>query len=142
MCVREMTRREARLRVVLHRERGVALDRNVVGVVDDHEAAEAERAREGARLVRNPLLHVAVAAEDPGAVAGGLHLRRQGKADAHCQALPERTRRHLDAADELALGMTRRPGAELAEVLHFVERKPVHAREVEERIDERTAMTA
>ena len=120
----------------------MALDRNVVRVVDDHEAAEAERAREGARLVRNPLLHVAVAAENPGAVAGGLHLRRQGKADAHRQALPERTRRHLDAADELALGMARRPGAELAEVLHLVHGETVHAREVEEGIDERRAVTA
>jgi len=76
-------RREARPRVVLHRERGVALDRNVVGVVDDHEAAEAERAREGARLVRNPLLHVAVAAENPRAVRLALHLRGKCKADAH-----------------------------------------------------------
>ena len=88
------------------------------------------------------LLHVAVTAEDPRVVRLRLHLRREREADAHRDALAERPRRDVDAADLLAFGMSRRARAELAEVLHLVERQAVHPREMEERVDERTAMAA
>ena len=131
---------ETPARVVAHRKRRLALDRDVVGIVDCDESAERERTSERARFVRNALLKVAVAAENPCAVRARLHLRGESETNAHCEALPERARRNLNAANELALGVTRRARTELAEVLEFVEQKRVRAGEMKERIDKRTAM--
>ena len=133
---------EALLRVVRHRQRRVALDRDAVGVVDEDEVVELHRARPAARLVRNALLQVAVAAEDPRLVAGLRLLRAERQAHAHGDALAERTRRHLDAGEEPALGMPRAAAAVLAERLELVHRQPRDAREVEQRVDQRARVPA
>ena len=135
------------------REVGRALDRDVVGVVDEHELVELQLARERARLVGDALLEVAVAAEHPRAVvvdgqavlvavARGLHALGEREAHAHGDALAERARRDLHAGREAAFGMAGAAGAELAERLELVERELAHAGEVEERVDEGRAVPA
>ena len=133
---------EAQLRVVVHREGRVALDRDVVRIVDENEVVELHRTGPRADLVADALLKVAVAAEDPRAVARLRLLRRQREADAHRNALAERTRRHLDARHQAALGMPGAAAAPLAEGLELVHRKPADASEVEERVDERGGVSA
>ena len=133
---------ESFLHVVVQRERGVALDRDVVRVVDEDEVVEFHRTRPTAGLVRNALLQVAVAAEDPRAVARLRLLRRERKPDAHRNALTERTRRHLNPRHHPAFGMSRAPRTELTECLQFVHRHSTHPRKVEERVNQRTRVAA
>ena len=146
-------RLEARARVVHEREVGRALDRDVVRIVDEAEAVELERTRERTGLVGDALLQVAVAAEHPRAVvddgrlgvhvpAGGVHTLGNRHAHGHRDALAKRTRRHLHARQQAALGVARTAGAELAEGLEFVELQVARAGEVEERVDERRAVPA
>ena len=123
--------------VLAHRERGVALDRDVVVVVEDGQPAEAEVAGEGARLVADALLHIAVGRDHvrvviddvvAGAVeAGGEHALGEREPDAHGDALAERAGRRLDPRRVAVLGMAGGRRAELAEVLEVVQREAVAA---------------
>ena len=133
---------ETLFRVVVHRERDVALDGDAVRVVDEDEVVQAHRARPRANLVRDALLHVAVAAEDPRLVGDGGLLRRKREADAHGDALPQGARRHLDAGQEAALRVTRATRTPLAERLQVVHRHLAHAGQVKERVDERGGVAA
>ena len=133
---------ETLLRIVRHRERRGPLDRDAVRVIDEREPAELEVAREGARLMRDALLEVSVAAEDPCVVRVAVPARRQRHAHAHRDALTERTRRYLHARHHTALGMSRAPGTELAEGLHLIHLAALHARQMEKRIDEHRSMAA
>ena len=127
---------EAPLGVVPHGERRIALDRDVVRVVDENEVGQLHRAGPRADLVRDALLEVAVAAKDPGLVRDRRFLGGQREADAHGNALAERSRRHLDAGHEPALGVARTAAAPLTEGLELVHRELAHAGEVKERVHE------
>ena len=125
------------------RERRRAVDRDVVVVVDVDEAAEPEMAGNRRRLGAEALHHVAVGANrvDPRVddlvvrpvVAVGEETLGDRHPDAVRESLAERPRRRLDARRVPVLGMTRRAGAPLAELLEVVEREVV-AREVERRV--------
>ena len=128
--------------VVGHREGGVTLDCDVVGVVYESKVVELESAREARRLVGDALFEVAVAAEDPRAVSYALPLRREREADGHRDALAERSRRHLDAGRHAALGVAGAAAAPLAERHELLHLKPAHAGEVEERVYERGGVAA
>ena len=133
---------EALFGVVGHREGGVTLDGDVVGVVYKGKVVELESARETRRLVGNALLEVAVAAEDPRAVRDLRLLRGKRKADAHRDALAERPRRNLDAGRDAALGVAGATAAPLTEGLELVHRKTAHAGKVKERVDEGRGVAA
>ena len=91
-------RLEALRDVVAVRERGVAVDRDVVVVVDEHQAAELQVAGERRGLVADALHEVAVAADAEDAVVADLG------AEARAQVLlgdrdADRVRRCPDRAD-------------------------------------------
>jgi hypothetical protein len=113
-------------------ERGLALDRDPVVVVDPAEVRELQVAGQRRGLARDPLHHAAVAGKrvdvvveqlEAGTVeVGGLPLGGDGHADRGGDALPERAGRRLDAARPAVLGMARAAGLELAEALEILER--------------------
>jgi hypothetical protein len=121
---------------------GVALDRDVVVVVDDDEVAELLGARDRGRFAGDALLQVAVRGEGVDAVverrgAGrrlrveqpALVTRGHRHADRVRQALAERAGGGLDADGVAVLGVTRRQGAPGAKGLEVVERQPVTGQE-------------
>ena len=90
-------------RVVVVRQLGGAVDRDVVVVVEGEQAPQPEVPGERRRLVRDALHHAAVAQEHVGAVVADLTPEGraypalgEGHADRIGEALPERPRRHLD----------------------------------------------
>ena len=129
-------------RVVCHRQRGVALDGDVVGVVDQNQIVELHRPGPGAHLVADALLEVAVAAEDPGLVAG-LHLlggKREPRR--HGDALAERTGGDFHPRHQPALGVTRAAAAELTEGFKLIHRKTARSGKMKQRVDERAGVAA
>jgi hypothetical protein len=137
-----VVRAEPRRDVVAVRERGVAVDRDVVVVVDEHEPAEPEVPRERSGLVADAFHEVAVAADPEdvvvaqiGAEARAEVLLGDGHPDRVPEPLPERARRDLDAPGVPLLRVTRRlraPLPELAEILEL-ETEPG---EVQHRVEE------
>ena len=137
---------EAKRHVLRERERGRAVDGDLVGVVEDDQLAEAEVARERARLGGDSLHQIAVGRDHERAVieeveAGAIEVRGQhALGDRHPdrvgEALTERSGGGLDARREPVLGMAGRARAELAEAAQLVERE-VEAGEVEETVEER-----
>ena len=123
---------EARRDILGEGDAGVALDGDVVVVVDPAEVVEAEMAGERGRLRADAFHQAAVAAdrvdvvvEDLEAglvVAAGEPLARDRHADAGGDALPQRTGRRLDARHPVIFRMPRRLAVELAEVADVVER--------------------
>ena len=108
-------RLKALLDVITVGVKDIALDLDAVEIVDERKSREFQRARHRSGLVADALLHVAVAAENPGAVGAVLHLRADGEPDAHGDTLSERTRRHFNARHDTALGVTGAARTELAE---------------------------
>lgn len=133
---------EALLRVIGHRDRRVALDRDVVRVVDEDEIIELHRTRPAARFVADAFLHVAVTAENPRLVRDLRLLRRKRQADTHRDTLTERSGRHFHTGHEAALGMTRTTTAPLTERLELVLRELAHSGKVEKRVNERGSVSA
>ena len=138
---------EAALRVVGIREARLALDRDVVVVVEVDEIAEAEVAGERRRLLADPLLEIAVGADAVDVVldraehliageARGHHLRGERHADAVRQPLPQRAGGHFDAAGVAVLRMSGGARAPLPEVLQLVHRHVGIAGEVEQRVEQ------
>ena len=123
---------EARRDILGEGDAGVALDGDVVVVVDPAQVVEAEMAGERGRLRADALHQAAVAAdrvdvvveevEARPVVAAGQPLPRDRHADAGGDALPQRTGRRLDARHPVILRMARRLAVELAEVADVVER--------------------
>ena len=142
-------RREPRAHVFLEGDVRVALDGDVVVVVDENELAQRVRARKGAGLVGNPFLETAVAAQHVRIVIhhgeAGLIVfcgqMRLCERHAHAvgDALAERARRRFHACGMAVFGVTGGPGAELAEV-HQIFLFQVVAVEVQKRIIEHGAM--
>lgn len=121
---------------------GAAVDGDAVVVVDVDEAAEAQVAGEGRRLVGDPLGEVAVAADHEGVVVAELGAEpgpqpRLGHPHPHAvgDALAQGTGRDLDPGRVVALGVARRHAAELAEVLQVRQRQPVTG-QVQHRVEQ------
>ena len=121
---------------------GVALDRDVVVVVEQDEVAELLVAREARRLRLDALLDVAVRGEDPDRVVERRLARRGVRveqpalpagghrhADRVADALTERAGGGLDPGGVAVLGVTRRAAAPLPVELEVVERQAVAGQE-------------
>ena len=129
----------------------VAFDGDLIGIVEDDELREAERAGEREGFRGDALHHAAVAAERERVViddrvARAVEHRSEvclshGHADGHAHASTERARRSFDADRVAVLRMARRQRAHLAERFHVVHRQAV-AVEVEQRIEKRRAVAA
>ena len=123
----------------------LAVDGNVVVVIERDQLAEAQRSRERAGLVRDAFHQAAVADEHPRAViddrvpvpveARRQHLLRDCHADGVRKALPEWSGGRLDPWCVAALGVPRGHRMELPEALDLVERQRVTA-EMEKRVEE------
>jgi hypothetical protein len=128
-------------------EIGGAVDGDAVVVPQDVEAPEAEMAGKARRLVVHPLHQVAVAGDHPGPVIdetvaeprvqvalGDRHPHR------HAEALAERPGGRLDSGEHEVLRMAGAGRAELPEALQVVDRRPLVAGEVEQRVDQHRAV--
>jgi hypothetical protein len=140
-----VVRLEAPRDVLAHRHVDVALDGDVVVVVDEDQVAEPHVAGERRSLGGYALLHVAVTAQSPDVAVDdrlaqtietrGHHLRRERHADRRREPSAERPRRQLHADGMAVLGVPRRLRAALAEVLQVVDRQRI-ARQVQERVEQ------
>src|SRR6185436_2622424 len=65
----------------------------------------------------------------------------QCDADGVREALPQWAGRHLDAARQMVLRMSRCQAAILPEVLQLIERHPFDAEQIEERVEKRRTMS-
>ena len=99
------------------------------------------------RLVVDPLHQAAVAGDRPGAVIDqivaifGVQVPLGDRhADRHRHPLPERPGGRLDSVEEEILRMAGAGGAELAEALDVVDRRPGVAGQMKERVDQHRAM--
>ena len=135
-------RPEAGGHVVGVRQLGLAVDRDVVVVVDRDEMTEPKMPGERRRFVADALHEVAVAADREHVVVAELGaepvaqvLLGQRDADRVADALTEWARRHLDAARVSHLGVTRGLRTPLPEVAQIVELE-AEAAEVEHRVQE------
>ena len=118
--------------VLAEGESSVALDRDVVAVVDPAQIAEPQMPGERGGLAPHPLHHAAVAAQCEDVVVEQREIRpiempRQPiGADRHADAgrnpLPERSRRGFDTRGQVIFRMARAFAAELAKGLQIVER--------------------
>ncbi len=123
----------------------VAVDRDVVVVVEKDQVVELEMPGQRRRLTRDALHQIAVRDEGEHPEAGGLAeagrevLAGDRHADRVPGALPERPGGHLDARRVAVLGMPRREAAPLPEALELVERQVV-ARQVKQRVEQHAAM--
>ncbi len=133
---------EALDHVVGQRELGLAVDADVVVVVDVDEPTEPQVAGEGGGLVADALHQVAVAADHVGVVVA--HLGAEpgpepalGHAQAHGvgEPLAQRPGGDLDSRGVVDLGVPRGLRAPLPEVAQVVEGQPV-TREVEHRVEQ------
>ncbi len=140
---------EALRRVVAEPAFGVAIDGDVVVVVEGDELVQMQRAGQRAHLVRDAFHHAAVTEEHPGAViddvmAGTVELRGQqllGQRHAHgiSDALPERAGSGLDAELRVVLGMSRGVRTQLPEVLQVIDGQRI-TREMQQRIQQHRCM--
>ena len=129
----------------------VALDRDVVVVVEPDQPAEPEMAGDRGRLGGDPLLHVAVRSDEVGEVvdglvvaeveAGGQHALAERHPDRRGDPLPERPGGRLHARHVPVLRVARARRVELAEALDLVERDVV-ARQVQRRVQEHRGVAA
>ena len=136
---------EAPRDVLAEGERSVALDRDVIVVVEIDQVAEPPVARERGRLRGHALHQIAVGddAEDAPGDGGevlavesrGQHLRGDREPDAVPEPLAERAGRGLDAGGQAALGMARGAAAELSEASQLLEWK-LEAGEVEQGVEQ------
>ena len=108
----------------------LAIDRDIIVIVEGDQLAELHRARERTGFVRNPFHQTAITQEHIGVVVNNLmaftvELASQcALCNRHTYSvsntLPERTRRRLNTRRITILGMTRRLGMQLAETLQFL----------------------
>ena len=129
---------------------GVALNGNLVVVVDDDQLAEAQGAREGCRLGCHAFLEVPVGGKGIGVmvydlVAGAVVTRgqpalREGHADGVGQTLAQRAGGYFNAGGEAVFGVPGGPAAPLTELLEFLHGKIV-TRQMEHGIKEGGGVT-
>ena len=142
-------RLEAHRHVLFEGDVRIALDGDVVVVIEEDEFAQLVRARKGAGLVRDALFEAPVAAQRIGvmvddgealAVEGGGEVRLGDRhADGVRDALPERAGRRFDAGRVAVFGVPGRFVPELAEV-HHVLFGDVIPEEVQKRVVEHGAV--
>ena len=120
-------------------DRGRAVDRDAVVVVQHDHLVELPVPGHRDRFLRHAFHQVAVGGEHVGVMAdhllaefGGQHLFRQRHADRGGDALAERAGGGLDALGVEVLGMARRQRSELAEILDLVERHVLVAGQVQQ----------
>ena len=139
--------REPRQRVVAGRERGRAVDRNAVVVVEDDQSAQAKVARERYRLVADALHQAAVSGDGVGVV---IDQRRtepgrevalgDGHADRVAEPLAQGSGGGFDPPRGAVLGVTGRPASELTEARDLLDRHVLVPRKVEECVQQHRAM--
>ena len=142
-------RLEALRRVVGEREIGLAIDGDVIVVVDPDQAAQPQVAGQRAGFVRHALHQVPVGGEEvrvmlddslAGLVEPLREVRfRERHPDGVPHALAQGARRGLDAGRQPVLGMAWCATAPLAELLQVVEREVV-AGEVEDGVQQHAGM--
>ena len=138
-------RTEAVADVLGEGEIGRAFDGDAIRIVEDDELAHAKVPRQRAGLGRDALHHVAVAGDDVGMMIDDLEVAPVEPLSEHvlgdCQtdgvryALPQRTRRHLNARRATALRMSGRVRPPLTELLDVVETYVI-AGQVEQRVQQ------
>ena len=128
-------------------DRGRAVDRDAVVVVQHDHLVELPVPGHRDRFLRHAFHQVAVGGEHIGVVADhllaelrGQHLFRQRHADRGRDALAERAGGGLDALGVEVLGVTRRQRSELAEMLDLVERHVLVAGEIQQGIEQHRAV--
>ena len=128
-------------------ERGRAVDRDAVVVIEHDQLVELPVPGQGDRLLRHALHQVAVGDEHEGVMVddllaelGGEHLLRERHADGSGNSLAERAGGGLDALGVEVLGMSRRQRSELAEMLELVQRHVGIAGQVQQRIEQHRAV--
>lgn len=127
----------------------LAIDGDVVVVVEGDELAEAQGAGQGAGLVGDPFHHAAVPQKHVGTVVhdvvagtvelGGQHLLGQCHADGVGDTLAEGAGGGLDTGGVTVFRVAGGLGVELAEVLEFFDGERI-ARQMEQRVDQHGAM--
>ena len=127
----------------------LAVDGDVVVVVDGHQLTQAHGTGQRTGLVGDAFHETAVAEEDISEVVDdvvtglvelpGQHLLRDRHTDGVGDALPEGTRRGLDAGGITVLGVARGLGMELAELHEVLDAQRV-AREVQQRVEQHGPM--
>ena len=138
--------------VLGERELGVALDRDVVLVVERDQPAETEVPGKRGRLAGDSLLEVSVGGDHERPVVDDLvagpvepgreHPLGQRHADRVGDPLPERAGGHLDAREVIVLGMAGGHRAELAELLEVVLEADVVAGQVQGRVQQHRRVPA
>ena len=136
-------------RVLAQGELDLALDGDVVAVIDEDELAQAQRGGQGARLAGDALHHAAVAHQAVGVVVhhrearavelGGQVLFGHGHAHGVGNALAQRAGGRLHAHGVAVLRVAGGLGVELAEVLQVLDRQPI-SEQVQQRIEEHRRM--
>jgi hypothetical protein len=149
--------------VLREREIGASLDRDPVVVVDPAEVREPQVPSERSGLAGYPFHQAPIAAERVdvvgeervvgAVVTRGEPASRDSHSHARRDALPERTRRRLDAGSPVVLRMSRALAVELAETADVVERDRqraerlvlgvhrFHADEMQHRIEKHRGMS-
>jgi hypothetical protein len=133
-------------------EFGIALDRDVIIVVQPAEVGQLQMSGDGCRFAADAFHQIAVAAHGVHVVveqvkallvvASGKPLRRHRHADAVANALPQRARRCFDARRVAVFGMARTRTSQLSKTLDVVERdaqfasRLLDAREMQNRVQQ------
>ncbi len=142
---------EALAHVLAEGERGIAVDGDVVVVVDEAELAQPEVSRKAGRFAGDAFHEVTIAAEAPDPVVDDFHagtvvlLREDPLGDGHphrvAEALAQGASGGLDPGSVPPLRMTRRLRAPLPELPDVLQRKVV-ASEVEQGVEQHRRVTA
>ena len=129
----------------------IALDGNVVAVIDDNQLGQAKGACQGEGLGGNTLHHAAITAQGKGImvihrIARLVELLSQmclGNCHAHCHAhaCPQRAGSCLNAYSVAVLRMARSQGIQLTEILQVIHGQAV-AKEMQQGIQHGGAMAA
>jgi hypothetical protein len=134
-------------RVLGARERRVAVDRDVVVVVQESQLLQPQVPGQPDRLVADPLHQVAVRAEHPGAVidqrlaeARGQHPLGERHPDGGGDTLAERAGCGLDAGQLAVLGVAGRVRVQHAEALDLLDRHARLADQVKQRVEQHGAV--
>ncbi len=128
-------------------QRDRAVDGDAVVVVKENQLVELEMTSQRDRLMADAFHQVAVGAQHIGVVVDhftaelrGQQAFRQRKADRGGDALAERAGGGLDAVGDEVLGMARRLGVELPEILELIERHLLVAGQVQQRVEQHRAV--
>ncbi len=129
------------------RQRGRAVDRNAIVVIEHDQLVELPMPGQRDRFLRHPFHQIAVGAEHIGVMVDDLlaefgdhHFFREREADRGRDALAERPRRGLDALGMEVFRMSGGQRSELAKVLELVERHVAIAGEIQQRIQQHRAV--